>query len=338
MRSPRRAAPAAGRRLTARRLGAAVLLGLALALAPRLGDGQRHPLRGQRLYVNPASPAQRQAEAWRRSRPADAAHLRRIAEQPQAIWLGEWARDSRAEVDRLVTQIERAGAVPVLVIYAIPHRDCGQYSAGGARGGDAYRRWIRGFAQGLRNRAAVVILEPDGLASIDCLPLRLRDERMVLMREAVQLLSASGAAVYVDAGNGNWRSADDMARMLRNVGIERAQGFALNVSNFHGLQPNLAYGERLSRLVGGKHFVIDTSRNGRGAAVEREWCNARGQALGRAPTTSTGHPLADAYLWIKTPGESDGTCNGGPRAGTFWPEYALELSRNAEAIGSLRAR
>jgi endoglucanase len=334
----RRDAGAAWSRPGSRAPIAAALLGLALGLVPAAGDGQGHPVRGQRLYVNPESPARRQADAWRRSRPTDAALMQHIAEQPQAIWLGEWQRDIRAEVDRLVTQIQRAGALPVLVIYAIPHRDCGQYSAGGARGGDAYRRWIQGFAQGLRNRRALVVLEPDGLASIDCLPLRLRDERMVLMREAVATLSAAGAAVYVDAGNGNWRSAEDMARMLRNVGIERAQGFALNVSNFHGLQPNLSYGERLSRLVGGKHFVIDTSRNGRGAAVEREWCNARGQALGRAPTTSTGHALADAYLWIKTPGESDGTCNGGPRAGTFWPEYALELSRNAQAIGSLRAR
>jgi endoglucanase len=326
-------------RFAVRGSAAAVLLALALALAPPPSGGQAgHPLRGQRLYVNPASPARAQADAWRRTRPADAAHMQRIAAQPQAIWLGEWARDIRGEVNRLVTEIQRAGAVPVFVVYNIPNRDCGLYSAGGARGGDAYRRWIQAFAQGLNRRRAVVILEPDGLASIDCLPIRLRDERMVLMREAVQVLTAAGAAVYVDAGNANWRQPDEMARMLRNVGIERAQGFALNVSNFHGLAPNLAYGERLSRLVGGKHFIVDTSRNGRGAAVEANWCNARGQALGRAPTTNTGHPLADAYLWVKTPGQSDGTCNGGPRAGEWWADYALELSRAAEVLGSMFPR
>jgi len=32
---------------------------------------------------------------------------------------------------------------------------------------------------------------------------------------------------------------------------------------------------------------------------------------------------------IKRPGESDGTCNGGPSAGTFWPEYALGLASRA---------
>jgi len=318
---------------------AAVLLGLALVLAATLSYGQiRSILRGQRLYVDPASPARRQADAWRRSRPADARLMQRIADQPQAIWLGDWIPDIRRETDRLVTQIAATGAVPVFVAYNIPNRDCGLHSAGGARGGDAYRRWIQGMAVGLRRRPAVVILEPDGLAAIGCLPLRLKDERMVLLREAVQVLDAAGAAVYIDAGNANWQQVSVMAGMLRGAGIERAEGFALNVSNFHSVQVNLSYGERLSALVGGKHFVIDTSRNGRGAAIEREWCNARNQALGRAPTTQTGHPLADAFLWVKTPGQSDGTCNGGPRAGAWWADYALELSRAAEAIGSMLPR
>ncbi|HEX8393394.1 MAG TPA: glycoside hydrolase family 6 protein [Longimicrobium sp.] len=297
-----------------------------------------NPFRGQRLYVNPESPALRQAAAWARSRPADAAHMRRIGEQPQAIWLGDWTRDIRAEVDRLMTQIGRAGALPVFVAYNIPNRDCGLYSAGGARGGDAYRRWVQDFARGLRGRRAVVILEPDGLASMDCMPARLRDERSVLLREAVQTLTAGGAAVYIDAGNANWKQPADMAARLRGAGIDRAQGFALNVSNFHNVQVNLAYGDRLSAMVGGKHYVIDTSRNGRGAQIEREWCNAPGQALGRAPTANTGNPRADAFLWVKMPGQSDGTCNGGPRAGAWWPDYALELSRAAAALGSMFPR
>ena len=79
----------------------------------------------------------------------------------------------------------------------------------------------------------------------------------------------------------------------------------------------------------GKHFLIDTSRNGLGTT---EWCNPRGQALGVTPTTNTGHPLVDAFLWIKQPGESDGTCGGGPRAGNWWTDIALELSRAASSL------
>jgi endoglucanase len=320
------------------RAGVCAAFGVMVLLGAPPSTSQGNPFQGKRLYVDPNSHARRQADAWARSRPRDAALMRLIAEQPQAMWMGDWLRDVRAEVDARVTTITRAGALPVFVVYNVPHRDCGLYSAGGARGGDDYRRWILGFARGLRNRAAVVILEPDGLPSLDCLPARFQDERYVLLREAVQVLKGAGAAVYVDAGNANWKQPAVMAERLRRAGIELADGFSLNVSNFHGVQPNITYGERLSRLVGGKHFVIDTSRNGRGAAVERQWCNAPNQALGRAPTTRTGHPLVDAFLWVKTPGQSDGTCNGGPRAGEWWADYALELSRAAQALGSLAPR
>jgi endoglucanase len=316
------------------RLGAAALL-----LATETVEGQAgNPFRGRRLYVDPASPARVQAQQWARSRPADAALMRRIGDQPQAIWLGDWMRDIRRETDALVTRITGAGALPVFVAYNIPHRDCGLFSAGGARNGDAYRRWARDLAAGLRGRTAVVILEPDGLPAINCLPLRLQDERYVLMREAVQALKAAGAHVYIDAGNANWQQPAEMANRLRKAGIELADGFSLNVSNFHATRVNIAYGERLSRMVGGKHFVIDTSRNGRGASLEKEWCNARNQALGTPPTAQTGHPLVDAFLWVKTPGQSDGVCNGGPRAGQWWAEYALELSKMAEALGSALPR
>ena len=298
-------------------------------------DGQ---LRGQRLYLNPDSPARKQADAWQRSRPQEAALMRRIADQPQAIWLGEWVRDLRREVDGIVSRSSATRSIPVFVAYNIPYRDCGLHSRGGAGDGDDYRRWIIELARGLRNRPSVVILEPDGIPLIECLPARLRDERYVLLREAVDVLSKAGASVYVDAGNANWQKPTEMANRLQAAGIVLADGFALNVANFHGTSVNVAYGNRLSRLVGNKHYVIDTSRNGRGAAVEREWCNAPNQALGHAPTTDTGLPLVDAYLWVKVPGQSDGTCNAGPRAGQWWPEYALGLSRAAEQLGSISPR
>jgi endoglucanase len=56
--------------------------------------------------------------------------------------------------------------------------------------------------------------------------------------------------------------------------------------------------------------------------------------------------LVDAYLWVKTPGQSDGTCNrngtavgspdpewGGivdPAAGAWFPQQALQLAQLAE--------
>lgn len=59
------------------------------------------------------------------------------------------------------------------------------------------------------------------------------------------------------------------------------------------------------------------------------WCNPQGRAIGNLPTTQTGHSLADAFVWVKVPGESDGTCNGGPAAGQWWGEYALGLAKRS---------
>jgi endoglucanase len=301
-----------------------------LIVAAFLSGAQGNPLAGRRLYVDPNSNARRQAETLRRSRPQDAALVDQIARQPTAKWLGDWARDIGSEVNAAVTTITGAGALPVFVAYNIPGRDCGSYSAGGARGSDAYRRWIRSFAGGIRGRGAVVVLEPDALPGMDCLNAQGQRDRLTLMREAVQALKAQRAYVYIDAGHARWHPPQVMADRLKQAGIAMADGFSLNVSNYIANSPNIAYGEQLSRLVGGKHFIIDTSRNGIGS--QNQWCNPRGQALGVVPTTRTGHPLVDAFLWVKQPGESDGTCNGGPRAGSWWNEIAVELSRAATSI------
>ena len=287
------------------------------------------PFAGRRLYVDPNSSAKRQAETLRRSRPQDAALLDRIANQPVARWLGGWVTDVQREVRNAVTTITGAGALPVFVAYNIPQRDCGSYSAGGAAGADAYRKWINAFASGLQGKQAIVILEPDALPGMDCLDAAGKASRIALIRDAIHSLKANGALVYVDAGHAAWQSPETMASRLKQVDIAAADGFSLNVSNYQSNAANISYGEKLSKLIGGKHFLIDTSRNGIGTT---QWCNPHGQALGIAPTTNTGHPLVDAYLWVKQPGESDGTCGGGPKAGNWWTDIALELSRAASSL------
>ena len=286
-----------------------------------------NPFAGRRMYVNPNSDARQQAEAWASSRRDDAALMRRMADQPQAVWFGDWNRDPRGDVDRLLASAQ--GQLAVVSVYNIPYRDCGLYSRGGSGGADEYRRWILDFSRGIRGRPLAIVLEPDALPGADCLPARLRDERFVLIRDAADALKKAGAFVYLDAGNANWKSPQDMATRLNQAGIESADGFALNVSNFQPVKAITAYGDRLSGLVAGKHYVVDTSRNGRGSTSSREWCNPRGQGLGPLPTASTSNALVDAFLWVKVPGQSDGTCNGGPNAGKWWPDYALELARGA---------
>jgi endoglucanase len=235
-----------------------------------------------------------------------------------------------------VTLIRSQNALPLLVAYDIPDRDCGSHSAGGAADADDYRQWIREFAEGIGNRKAVVILEPDALADLptpDCLSPEQKRTRLDLLSDAVSVLkSQPQIAVYIDAGNARWVRARDVAALLKQAGIAKADGFALNVSNFITTDESLRYGMDVSHLAGNKHFIIDTSRNGQGMAPRDEWCNPDGRGLGPPPTTRTGNSLCDAYAWIKSPGESDGDgpeCHDGPPAGRWWPEYALGLCQRS---------
>ncbi len=129
------------------------------------------------------------------------------------------------------------------------------------------------------------------------------------------------------------------------------------------------YASNLSALpTNPAHFVIDTSRNGRIHATNSttdatfaneppghmtlyaqapfnqaagtisklaggNWCNPPGSGVGARPTTVTGNALVDAFLWVKTVGESDGSCDaaGGVRAWDYtvysqpgWPTSAAD--------------
>lgn len=289
-----------------------------------------NPFKDSEFYVDPYSDAKKWADANLQKRSADAKLMAKIANQPVAKWFGDWNTDIRKDVDEATSIITKTGALPVFVAYNIPHRDCGRYSAGGAAKATTYKNWIDDFALGIGFRKAVIILEPDALPAMECLSKTDQEERMNLIKYAVSSFKKQGNIfTYIDAGNSNWINETVMAERLKQSGIEDAEGFALNVSNFHTTENNISYGEKLSGLLNKKHFVIDTSRNGNGPASNNEWCNPKDRALGDKPTTETDNPLVDLFFWIKIPGQSDGECQGGPKAGTFWPEYALELARNA---------
>jgi endoglucanase len=304
---------------------------LAAACGPNDGAPTRdNPFAGAEFYVDPDSSAAIAAAALRATHPHDAAELDKIAHHSQADWFGDWVPASKLTqtVAARVRAIRAAGALPVLVVYDIPLRDCHGYSGGGASSPSTYRSWIRNFAAGVGSGPAAVVVEPDALAQIGCLTPAQRTTRLELLRYAVRALTARPAiAVYLDAGHAGWIPAPTMAKRLRAAGVSDAQGFSLNVSNYDSTSIERAYGREISSMVDGKHFVVDTSRNGLGS--NGEWCNARGRALGPPPTGATGDQQVDAYLWIKPPGQSDGTCNGGPPAGQWWTSYAIGLAERA---------
>jgi len=326
-------------RVVALAVTALVALGSGALVASTSGSASaavypKSPFAGRTLFVDPASNAARDAAALAANDPAASAALAKIARHSQADWFGDWNPVERvaADVSARVGQIAAVGAYPVVVAYAIPKRDCSSYSAGGASSPEAYRAWIRAFKAGIGTRKAAVILEPDALAQLDCLSAVDQQSRLGLLKDATQVLAAGGnVAVYLDAGNAGWIPPKVMADRLAKAGVSGARGFSLNVSGFGWTAEQIAYGRQIAPSIGWKRFVVDTSRNGLGPAVgiDEVWCNPPGRALGAVPGAATGDALVDAFLWVKRPGESDGTCHGGPPAGTWWPEQAVGLAQRA---------
>lgn len=57
------------------------------------------------------------------------------------------------------------------------------------------------------------------------------------------------------------------------------------------------------------HAIVDTGRSGNpGGRLEwGDWCNVVDAGFGRLPSSETGSDYADAFVWVKPGGESDGT-------------------------------
>ncbi len=282
-----------------------------------------NPFAAGRPYVDPRYPSVAAATARRAGDPAGAAALDRISAQTAAFWAGDWfSRDQvGSAVGGYARRANSAGQTGVVVVYAIPGRDCGSYSAGGLTP-DSYPGWVSAVADALRGTRTAVVLEPDALAELGACSGQ--GDRAGLLRAAVTTLTSAGAAVYLDAGHSGWVDAATMASRLRAAGVAGARGFATNVSAFQTSADERAYAEQVSARTAGARYVVDTGRNGAGATSE--FCNPAGRTLGAVPAIVADGSHQDANLWVKRVGESDGSCGGGPPAGQWWTDYAVALA------------
>ena len=300
--------PRAGRagRRTGRLIAAGLLLSAALLAFGRpetgLAEATGDPLKlTNGFYVDPGSAA----AAYVRRHPEDTELASKIAGQASARWFGAWSGDVKAAVAAYTMDADRADKLPVLVADNLPGGPCGV--GGGAASEAAYRSWIAGLSDGIGVRPAVVVLEPDALARLDCFPPAEWDGRIAMLKYAVGLLAVKNLNtwVYLDAGNVGSGDAKEMARRLRLADVGKVRGFALNTANYFTTSDSVSRGAAiLQALGGGSHFIVDTSRNGNGS--DGSSCNPPGRKLGAPPAKSTS-PV-DLHLWLRTPGESDGPC------------------------------
>jgi endoglucanase len=375
------------RRALTRAVLATALVALLPASASAHGSGTH-----TRFFVPPPhkEAVEQALQLVRQHRVRDALRIAALEAKPKAVWVTKGTpADARAAVRDTIRKASFQRAVPVLVAYNVPGRDCGGLSAGGALTTADYKAWIDGFASGIGDSRAIVILEPDGLGLLpsNCgagYPFTDAQRYEELNYAVDRLGQQAGAMVYLDGTHSHWLGVGDISLRLVNAGVQRARGFFLNVSNFRATPDGLKFGTWISQCIafannpqeGGwrlghydwcasqyfspngpvnpddistwhftdewfaanlgtaqptTHFVVDTSRNGQGPWTPpagkypdpQDWCNPPGRGLGLRATANTGNPLADALLWVKVPGESDGTCTRGAPAGSVDPEWGL---------------
>jgi endoglucanase len=424
----------------ATRLAAGTAAALVILAAGPAGASSNNPLQpGAKLFVDPHSTTVAAANnlVGGNKNGGARADAQLLSQYATATWFtGGTPRKVQEDANKVVKGAQKAGAVPVLVAYNTSNRDCGQYSAGGAQSTADYEAWIDGLAAGIGDAPAAVILEPDGLGLIPNYVSKLDgssncsipgvdpNDRFTQLGYAIDTLKKGAhTSVYLDATHTGWQNVGESAQRLLLAGVQRADGFFVNVSNYQftpnlefygtwisdcialaerdsaadptaydfnsncgnqywnggpatgwdgsamdntrvwsnqpysGVHADLAwntvgidsrYANALGTTVPTTHFVIDTSRNGQGPWVGTlDWCNPPGRGLGITPTTTTGNPLVDAFLWVKVPGESDGQCDrsgtgtdpewGGvtdPAAGAWFPAQAHQLIQLANpALG-----
>jgi endoglucanase len=250
-----------------------------------------------------------------------------IAKRPVAIWLGDWydGKELTSYIKRNLVAAKKKGKTVVFVTYALPDRDCGGHSAGGFSAAH-YLKWNARIAKALKGSDAVVLIEPDSLSTLNSCPVGTEQVRTPLLKKAVTQFTKAKVPTYLDGGISNAVDPATMAALLKKSGIAKARGFFTNVANYRATADEIGYANTLSALTGNAHYVIDTSRNGTG--YHGEWCNSPEAGLGADPKVASGTTKLDALLWVKTPGASDGTCQGGPNAGSWFASFAVQLYKN----------
>lgn len=338
---------------------AAACAALALAVTPALaldtrdasnplgvpGPYNGNPLAGAPLYVDPASPAAQAMAGLSASNPSWVPLLNDIASEPGAHRFYMWNMGSTVETQvaqyMQESQIEHPGTTVMLSTYNLVHGACGTTATSDFV--PTWENFIDQVAQGIGNFHAVFFLELDSLIATPCLSQAQLATRESELRYAVNALEADPhVLVYLDGGAADAQPVLRQAQLLQASGVAQAQGFFLNSTHFDWTTNEIAYGEEISKLLGGAHFIINTGENGQGPLKPANpitqgnevLCNPPGRGLGplsvsQGVAQQTGYPNLDGLLWFTNPGGSGGQCvPGAPPTGVFWPSYAVMLATN----------
>lgn len=216
----------------------------------------------------------------------EAALIRKIINTPTGVWVESGSpKEAEQQVRQVTRQAAGKNTVPVLVLYNIPFRDCAQYSSGGATSAEEYKAWIDGVVRGIGDREAVIILEPDGLGIIPwyrnvdgnlewCQPAEAdaataAAERFEMLNYAVdQLGTLENTRVYLDATHNAWLNVGDITDRLLKAGVQNADGFFLNASNYQWTENLVQYGTWISSCIA---YITQLNPTGFGQCGNQYW-------------------------------------------------------------------
>ena len=238
--------------------------------------------------------------------------------------------------------IRRAAAV--ITTYFIKH-------GGGCNGGTNpnFDAEVSALKDAVGNFPALIFVEEDAIDTICWRSRAAIAQREALLKDEIdQLSQLPHALLYVEGGTSDANSPAEAARVLNAADASKIRGFFTNDTHFNWAYKEIQYGNKVSALTHGLHFVVDTRGDGNGPLKNphpvtqgnEHLCNPPGRALGPMPGASDGtsygmySPHLDGFVWVTTPGESTApTCAGDSRhyaaSGIFDENIAVGFASRA---------
>jgi Glycosyl hydrolases family 6 len=199
------------------------------------------------------------------------------------------------------------------------------------------------------NFPAVIFVEEDAIDTICWRNPAVVSQREALLKYEIDTLSTIPHAVlYVEGGTSDANNPRQVARVLNASDASKIRGFFTNDTHFNWAYKEIQFANKVSKLTGGLHFVVDTRGDGNGPLKNRnpvkygneQLCNPPGRGLGPKPGASDGStygmysPYLDGFVWVTTPGESaNSTCPGRKQhyanSGIFDPNIAIGYATRA---------
>jgi hypothetical protein len=253
--------------------------------------------------------------------------LEKIAGYPQAHQFSIYTAGGSGpaiytQVQNYVCRIQRTdpGAAAEITTYFLRHNGCNS----GAH--PRFKAEVDALKAAVGRFPALIFVEEDALDTM-CWsnPGAVRGRAALLKYEIDQLSQLPHALLYVEGGTADGDSPGNVARVLNASDAHKARGFFLGDTHFNWAYREIQFGNRVARLTGGLHFVVDSRADGQGPIRNpdpvrqgnEQLCNPPHRGLGPRPGASDGRAYGmysrylDGFVWVTTPGESAAsTCPG----------------------------